>query len=62
MGDVYPLGDIVGMSARHVRMMLLEKRPPGDLNSLEAGVNGQLEAGVQIVVREHRAWRHRRQS
>jgi hypothetical protein len=39
--------------------MLAEQRSPGDLDDLGAGVDGDLEASVQVVGRERRARRHR---
>ena len=49
MGDVDPLREVVGVRPGDVGMVALEERPPGDLDGLRAGVERQLEPGVEVV-------------
>jgi len=61
MRDVDPLGPLVGIrtAAGDIGVVAFQERPPRDFDRLEAGVQGQLEASVQVVGGEHRARRHR---
>ena len=59
VGDVDPLRPLETGRAGDVRMVLSQERAPGDLDDLGARVDGDLEAGVQVVGGERRAWWHR---
>ncbi len=58
MGDIDPLGRVKAIGTGHVGMVLSEQGTPGKLDRLRAGGDGHLQAGVQVVGRERRAWRH----
>jgi hypothetical protein len=58
MGDVDALRDVIGIGSRDIGMVALEERPPRDLDRLGAAIDGELEARVEIVARQHRAGWH----
>src|SRR5438309_3690448 len=61
VGDVDPLRAIVDVDTTpgHVRMVPFEEGPPGDLDRLEAGIERELEPGIEVVGGQHRARGHR---
>ena len=58
VGDVDPLGSFEPVGPGDVGMMLAEERSPGDLDDLRARIDGDLEAGVEVVGGERRTGRH----
>ena len=49
VGDVDPLRALEPVRPGDVGMVLAEERAPGDLDDLGARVDGDLEAGVEVV-------------
>ena len=58
MGDVDPLRALESVRTGDVGMVLAEERAPGELDDLGARVDGDLEAGVEVVGGERWAWWH----
>jgi hypothetical protein len=58
VGDIDALGALEARVAGDVRMVLPEERSPGDLDDLGAGIDGDLEPGVQVVGGDRRTGRH----
>ncbi len=49
VGDVDPLRTLESVRPGDVGMVLAEERAPGELDDLGARVDGDLEAGVEVV-------------
>ena len=56
--DVDPLGGVQPRRTGDVRVISAQERPPGHFDDLRTRVGGDLEAGIQIVGGERKAWRH----
>jgi hypothetical protein len=58
VGDVDALRAFEAGGAGDVGMVVTQQRTPGEFDDLRAGVDGDLEPGVEVVARERLAWWH----